>query len=734
MIKFILMIFFSLSAYTALSEDSKQSFDIQDRLLIRDKYLSVYDSMFGLKEHSLAKEFKKSIFSLDTLKELEEAKLFIQTLDPIIPKKFLMPLTYWRFIDNDPEKQAQVLSFFMMYKFLLIRDYIDNPSSTEPMKEQGLKFLKEASENKNIDSNSISTLLVKIEEKALKISNFSNHTKFLDEALKEKWIKQNYKKTLPDLPDYVLNYQGFIPGNHVEIISKNERNKKRIAWYNSKVFFGGAEKLNMDSPHIKMPTKESPKGHIAFTTDPIFIKIRDMIAQSTESIFIDIFLFGGTLGATISEFIVQETLKKQKANPNFKVLILHDYATNYNMVEEIMPVFIYLRDQIKSNPQLKKSLHLLQANIQRHNPGIPFGITNIIPKDPATFKAMQKRNTYYESKIDHSKVIVTDAHTDHPKAYFGSKNWTDHSGGYYYDDAIYVEGPAAAMVQASYYRDVEAALVTKKESPFEYERFYYKDQDLDNVDYLPRKKEILSWFKVTKKHYPYHASTKGQSIEDQGDNMVRFAEADVDGTIKNVRNLLVDMIKSAKKNIYMEQLFIYDKYIIDALIKRKIQMPDLDIKILADDNNNFGLGGLPNSTYMKELISYGIEIRGRILLGDPFTFPDNTTKHYFQENHRKITSVDGKVILGGSSNLNPDTLQGSFREFGAQIFQPKQIQIFEANFLADWEDGDKTKDMNINDLQVIIGEKKLTLESSALINSFIRMVFRSKDALERRHK
>src|SRR5690606_35879344 len=114
-----------------------------------------------------------------------------------------------------------------------------------------------------------------------------------------------------------------------------------------------------------------------------------------------------------------------------------------------------------------------------------------------------------------------------------------------------------------YYEDVAAALTT---DPKELAWFFYKEDGLDNRHHLERRQQILDWFKIKRSHYP-----------PVGDQVIRIAEADVDGRLKNVRNILIDMIIKAEKHIYMEQLFLYDKYVVDALIKRKIQKPELDI-------------------------------------------------------------------------------------------------------------------------------------------------------------
>ncbi len=693
--------------------------NISDRIETQKFFLKVFPDLYGSAQFALSSDFKKIVNALN-YKKKSRVLFLAKKLDRYIPESLLRPLLYWRIVEPNHHKSANVLSAHMLYKLLVIRDFIDSPLGNRDRQDQAVELLKRLSESEAIDSfNLFAKAYPTINKKSSLYSKFSDDKALVHMLLKEELITVKLQDHIAEMPNYSLSYLGFIPGNNVEVVSENDRSTARIDWFNERVIFNGG-KLDFDSPYVKMPTKKDPTGHIAFVEDPIFQRIREMIDTAKESIFIDIFLFGGTMGATLTEYLLDEVKKKYKKNKKFRLLILHDYATNYNMVDEMLPIFLYIKKRREKESDLNKAVYLLQANIQRHPPGIPFGITEMIPKNPETFEILSKRNTYYESKIDHSKVIVIDANGKKPAAYFGSKNWTDHSGGYYYDDAIYVEGPAAALVQASYYRDIEAALTNDSK---ELAWFYYKDKGLDNTEYRPMSKTILKNFAVNNSSYPA-----------VGEDVARIAEADVDGTIKNVRNILIDMIINAQDHIYMEQLFIYDKYINDALIKRKLQKPSLKIKILADHNGNFGMNGLPNTLFIKLLQDSGIEVRARRTYHSEAHFPDGTKKMYHQENHRKISSVDGKVLLGGSSNLNPDTLQGSFREFGAQIYNKKEIAQFENQFLKAWNDKKETMDLDMENYQAKIGEELIPKDLSALINDVGRHLIRSKDKIERRHK
>lgn len=709
--------FLILLSQLAFANDSVR---IDDRLATESFFKENYHLLFGRPEYALTEKFTKAVRQ-QTKTRQEDIHHAISRLDGHMPPKLLMPFLYGKYISNNHLQARAALLYQMVYKLLILRDFADDPTLSAEKRNWALNELRRLTRLPEATTDDFfQKAQPHLFRRAQALSQVHDVISLAQQLSSDPLFSWDPAWRRNGLPDYSLSFLGTIRGNKVQLISENDRSQDRMNWLNDRVIFNGG-RLDWSAPHMKMPLSPEDSGHIVFQQDPIFIKIREMIDSAEDSIFIDIFLFGGTIGGTLSRHLIDETIKKRKKNPNFKALLLHDFATNYNMKPEMMPIFEYIRDRIKNEPEVAASVFLLQANIQRHPPGIPFGITDIIPKTKATFKTAESRNTYYESKIDHSKVIVVDAQTEHPRAYFGSKNWSDHSGGYYYDDAIYIEGPAAAVVQASYYDDIEAALT---EDPKERAWMYFKEQGFGNDHYLSRKKEILSWIKIKRNSYPA-----------LGREPVRLAEANVDGKIKNVRNILIDMISKAQKRIYMEQLFIYDKYIVEALIKRKKQKQSLDIRILADHNDNFGMNGLPNTIFFRELADAGIALRARRTVGVPVVFPNGKRVEYHQENHRKITAVDGITLLGGSSNLNPDTLQGSFREFGAQIWSRREIARFEKQFLADWDNNELTMSLDdkIYNFRAKIGAKTLSLEASQLLNAIGAQLIRSKDDLEGRH-
>ncbi|MCM2277830.1 MAG: phospholipase D-like domain-containing protein [Oligoflexia bacterium] len=689
---------------------------LKDRLATQEFFKAGYARIHGSPDYGRIETFQARLKALPKATKGRAEKLLTE-LDPHVPAKLLMPLVHWRVLEPSTEEVAGVIAYHVMSRLLVLRDFIDHPlRGSAAEKEEILAYFRGLLRDPKAATGDFFLSAEKeIVALAARLASIRDDGEFAGAFVRERLTGENFLKRYPFVPEASYSWLGFIPGNKVELVNFNDRSMERIQWFNDRAIFAGGT-LDWSAPYMKMPTAADPEGHVAFQKDPIFMRIREMVDAARDSIFIDIFLFGGTMGGTLSRYLIDQTLEKRRVNPNFRVLLLHDYATNYNMKDEMMPIFEYIRDRIEREPEVGKAVTLLQANIQRHPPGIPFGISKLVPKTDATFAEIEKRNTYYESKIDHSKVIVIDANTESPQAYFGSKNWSDHSGGYYYDDALWIAGPAAAAVQASYYDDIDAALTT---DPAEQKWFFYKEQGFGNGKYVPRRKEILDAFRVLRADYPA-----------QGREAVRIAEANVDGRIKDARNILVDMIRHAEKRITMEQLFIYDKYINDALIKRKLEVPSLEVRILADHNGNFGMNGFPNTMFIREMLSHGIEVRARKTIGMTATFKNGETKSYHQENHRKITAVDGRTMMVGSSNLNPDTLQGSFREFGAQVFDAAQIGRFEEQFLKDWNDPQEVAPMEMEHFRLKLGQNELSPAASALINDIGALLVRAKDDIE----
>ncbi len=689
-------------------------FPIQDRIKTQRLYTEVYPHIY----HDIIVE-DDHLF-LEQLKQLPDFENqivpAITLLDKKLPKALFKALMFWRYIEPDLQKFEQVLSFTLFQKILILRDNRDSPYTLN--QKEALVELQKTSGHESIKTAQLFKIYYPlVREKSHLITAIKDNLLFLEALAATKLFTYELSSKKVTTP-YLISYLGFIPGNKVELISYNSVDNERMKWV-EKNRITKRQDIDFSLQHLNMPENSSSKGNLLFQKDPIFIKIRDMIKQANESIFIDIFLLGGSLGATLSKYLIDQTSKKVSENPNFKVVILHDFASHKNIMPEMRPVFKYIKERITTEEKLKNNLFLLQANIQRHPSGSPFGLGRKPIANKELILSLQSNPNHFQSKFDHSKVIVIDGNTQMPAAYFGSKNWSDSNGAFFYDDSIYIEGPAAALVQASYFNDIEAALTQNEE---ELEWFFYKEEGFNNEDYGQKRDSILKDFAVTQESIPY-----------QGRSIVRLAETNVDSKIVNTRQLLVDMIIKAKKKIYIEHQFFYDKYIVDTLIKKKVEMPKIDIKVIIDPNQNLALGGLPNTIFLDELISAGIEIRSRIILPTKDQVISSVTgKRLTPLNHRKIISVDSQVIMAGSSNITPNALQGSSREFGAQVFNSAIAKSFENRFVKDWNNPSKVLIMDIENFRAKLQGRKLNKGNSDLINKILSLFLRSKDQLEGR--
>ncbi len=673
--------------------------NIKSRLKIQKYYKKIYPVIFGKSDYALKSEFIKLI---NTLKEKEksEALELIGKLQKHLPYKILAPLVYWRVIKKNTQKTKEVIKFLMLNKLLVLRDAIDTPFF--PNKNQAQNILSNLTGRELTTMNFFELLEKDLEEKSQLISQLKSLESFIEGLLTTKIITFNLNHSVHGISSYTLSYLGIIPGNKVQLINSYDRSLERINWFKERTLTNTG-KLNIKNKTVKTYTSNQSKENTIIQKDPIITKIKEMIERAKDSIFIDIFLMGGNLGLSLSKYLLDQAKEKIKINPEFKVLILHNPIGYYNKEDEIIPLFTYLRERIETEEELKNRVLLLASNTQKTLPSTPFNPNHFKSNSLHLSQEIRKINNYGESKIDHSKIIVIDANTDQPMSCISSKNWIDHRGGYDYDDAITIEGPAAAIIQANYYEDVESALEINKK-------------------YSSRKKEILNWFQVKKTNYPT-----------VGNDSIHITQTDAKGIVKNTRNILIDMIIKAEDHIYMEHLFLYDPYIIDALIKRKIEVPSLDIKILVDHNESFNMNGFPNTIFLKELKSYGIKVRARKTHDVESTLSKDLKQKYYQLNHRKITSIDGQYLLLGSSNINPSSLQGNTREFGIKIYNTNEIKRFETSFLKDWSNNDWVVDLDIENFKAKAGSKVLNKKTSKLLNDIAAQLLRVKDQLERRY-
>lgn len=208
------------------------------------------------------------------------------------------------------------------------------------------------------------------------------------------------------------------------------------------------------------------------------------------------------------------------------------------------------------------------------------------------------------------------------------------------------------------------------------------------------------------------AESSRDPIQLRKNGQLRVATHDGQKGRGEIRSTFVDMISHAQKHIFLQTHFLYDAVIVDALIKRKIQKPDLNIKILIDHNMHYGLGGFPNSLFLWEMKNYGIEIRA----------------------HKEITSqkrtmmvVDSAVALLMPEDVALQAFESNSSYQAIQFFSEKDIRVVEDEFESQWSEMHQLFDLNISDFQLPTKGSVLERSRSRLFNDIGTLLIRSRD-------
>lgn len=527
-----------------------------------------------------------------------------------------------------------------------------------------------------------------------------------------------------------VSYTGFIPGNKVTYVNGSafEMTGKSYLDYisdrlgvmvNSGYATADGSLTSVAEYKAKIQAGEdvfsgdqfdSAIDHPAFASSPsnIFHQVQQIIAGAQQSLFVDIFFLGGTIGAAISKELVR------KAEEGVKVFVIRDLFNHFGHRLEMQPVANYLRAYSELNPG---KMVVVPAVIDQHPSGLPLIVNQLLSHEmvqtlmknhPLGVADKIKEQVFLspEARSDHSKVILADACVPGAnKGLVGSKNWTDLSGGVTKDDVVVMEGPATCALQNHYVYDMEQALL--------------KDQYRENFDPSAMERATyLQWHyqayaaqapcqseacKVKAVVSPFDPLTKlkGQEkslvFSPQGKAIVRIGENNLDGSVLSALDQVVQGILTAKTQVLIRNLLIFSQPVVNAIIAAVRANPDLRIYIVTDAfdyaEQRTGTEGFPNWFYLDQL--YALNDPGTTRVHMRFFLPEYKHPELHQEFHHKSMSVDGfstsagkvagkAVTIVGSANWDPLTLFGAFRESQAEIFDDEMARTYDASFWQLW--------------------------------------------------
>lgn len=177
-----------------------------------------------------------------------------------------------------------------------------------------------------------------------------------------------------------------------------------------------------------------------------------------------------------------------------------------------------------------------------------------------------------------------------------------------------------------------------------------------------------------------------------------------------IRPTLIDMISQANTSIAIQSHFFFDSAIVDTLLKRKIQVPELKIRILIDHNLQYGLGGFPNTIFLLELQKYGIEIRA----------PKEVMPN------KAVVIVDGHTSLIIPQDIGALSLPQDSGLHAIQTFSPNEVQLNKEEFDRQWDTLGNLYEFNIKDFQLKNQDSFLGKATSRLLNAIGSLILRSR--------
>jgi len=217
---------------------------------------------------------------------------------------------------------------------------------------------------------------------------------------------------------------------------------------------------------------------------------------------------------------------------------------------------------------------------------------------------------------------------------------------------------------------------------------------------------------------------KNLSVVEQGKMVARSGFNNVDSTRTSVVDQVIQMINFARKNIYIQDQFLFDRKVVDAMILAKRKNPNLDIRILLGPLDEAKPAGFPNTVYLDQMQDAGIQVKKKITIND--------LPGIAQEFHHKTISADGKYLIVGSANKDQTTMYGSFREEQLDIANSELTGNHDKVFLQRWNSEKESTDFVAFevpfDTQKFLGKQMEQKDFMELIRSLVVILFEVRES------
>ncbi len=285
-------------------------------------------------------------------------------------------------------------------------------------------------------------------------------------------------------------------------------------------------------------------------------------------------------------------------------------------------------------------------------------------------------------------VLVSDTASEIPSAYVTSRRFVDHPHAYSHEQATTLVGPVAGLMSQLIHSNLRQL--------------------------IPRMTDISEFF-AARDSYP-----------SQGQEYVRLTVDSARLGARDDRSLALKFILAAQEELLLDVHMLYDRAIVDTLIKKKIKNPDINIMVLLDTNLEQGLNGLPNAIFLSELKRYGIKVRARRSIHWQNVDSDGRTSERHGINHRNLIIGDREQLFISSGPFMGSFERRSPLSIGLLVSSTMTSELAE-NFIRDWENPNATYELDIENFQAKFGNTQLSTKVSGFLNDVFALLLRAFD-------
>jgi phosphatidylserine/phosphatidylglycerophosphate/cardiolipin synthase-like enzyme len=760
--------------------------------LLQTKYKQVYVDLTDINR----REAVQSWFRL-YLQNPEYKKVYVRMisrLNPWIQSDEYKNLLFYYHMTGQIENAVHTLGLYLTSTQALLENYALDPLN-ERYASNVAMFSQFLNKSGFLETSSIEKCYRGLIQNNKRVFDIKNASSLL--ALSRKCLNTDYSESLSRGLEYLskessykgaphpISYQGFIDGNKVDLWNRVSLTEDAITSLgqqlelihtsvNDKIAKKYAEmtvedyKNAMDNESAAVSDLFTRKegflqrdSHlslipISLSQPSIFQKVLETIDAAKETVFIDIFWMGGSIGVQLAKTLMKKTIE----NPEFQVFIITDTENRFNYGIQTDIVYKYMRAYSEKFPQ--KYFYILPANINLKRTALPEFVDLLFTNSTVNFaKSNENLDPIFAGnrfnlvgKSDHSKVVIVDGkNANLGTAFVGSKNWTDASGGIATDEVAQIHGPAVAAIQNHFYYDIlEAFKMEDRSTTYLTDQIQFKlsGQKVDNkfkgIQLLLAPIDILDrWNNVNlyQKQIPY---------VEKGTDTIATAQNNIYGTETSAIDQNIHLILQAREQLIIDDQFLYDPFIAraikTAIVEHKVRVYIMLEPLTSLGNDNKVMAHVPNNLFLPELVRLGAQVKWKIVpQGIAKTILSTQAKHghyLAPEFHLKSLTIDGVrenefelcqsdnpslkhhktigALITGSANKDVMTMTGGFREYQILAYSDDAVVRHDCIFWSRWNNSAETESTDGLDFELPPEAKDLGLDQEGFIN-VLRMVF-----------